>query len=197
MKDLEEFCFKFCVNHLTEVTQTAAFWQIDGNMLKEFICRASHCGAFKNWLWRPPHTHTGAHTHTQPICCCSQSSSQLVGAVTADGHSHSALCWAREKLFQNVQCLLISFSCTTIIPLKCAPLKNRPKTEILNGGQQLVFVYLLWCSALQFAFFFYCVVLAGICKCALYCPTVSRPYWYCTLTYFCVNVIWPKEFLLD
>jgi len=48
MKDLEEFCFKFCVNHLTEVTQTAAFWQIDGNMLKEFICRASHCGAFKN-----------------------------------------------------------------------------------------------------------------------------------------------------
>lgn len=47
-KDLEEFCFKFCVNHLTEVTQTAAFWQVDGNMLKEFICRASRCGAFKN-----------------------------------------------------------------------------------------------------------------------------------------------------
>uniref|UniRef100_A0A674DWX4 Regulator of chromosome condensation (RCC1) and BTB (POZ) domain containing protein 1 n=1 Tax=Salmo trutta TaxID=8032 RepID=A0A674DWX4_SALTR len=47
-EDLEEFCFKFCVNHLTEVTQTAAFWQIDGNMLKEFICRASRCGAFKN-----------------------------------------------------------------------------------------------------------------------------------------------------
>ncbi|KAI3355838.1 hypothetical protein L3Q82_004401 [Scortum barcoo] len=47
-EDLEEFCFKFCVNHLTEVTQTAAFWQIDGNMLKDFICRASRCGAFKN-----------------------------------------------------------------------------------------------------------------------------------------------------
>ncbi|XP_030635910.1 RCC1 and BTB domain-containing protein 1 isoform X1 [Chanos chanos] len=47
-EDLEEFCFKFCVNHLTEVTQTTAFWQIDGNMLKEFICRASRCGAFKN-----------------------------------------------------------------------------------------------------------------------------------------------------
>uniref|UniRef100_A0A672PLJ3 Regulator of chromosome condensation (RCC1) and BTB (POZ) domain containing protein 1 n=1 Tax=Sinocyclocheilus grahami TaxID=75366 RepID=A0A672PLJ3_SINGR len=47
-EDLEEFCFKFCVNHLTEVTQTAAFWQIDGNMLKEFISRAGHCGAFKN-----------------------------------------------------------------------------------------------------------------------------------------------------
>nr|XP_040057147.1 RCC1 and BTB domain-containing protein 1-like [Gasterosteus aculeatus aculeatus]XP_040057148.1 RCC1 and BTB domain-containing protein 1-like [Gasterosteus aculeatus aculeatus]XP_040057149.1 RCC1 and BTB domain-containing protein 1-like [Gasterosteus aculeatus aculeatus]XP_040057151.1 RCC1 and BTB domain-containing protein 1-like [Gasterosteus aculeatus aculeatus]XP_040057152.1 RCC1 and BTB domain-containing protein 1-like [Gasterosteus aculeatus aculeatus]XP_040057153.1 RCC1 and BTB domain- len=47
-KDLEEFCFKFCVNHLTEVTQTDAFWQIDGNLLKDFICRASRCGAFKN-----------------------------------------------------------------------------------------------------------------------------------------------------
>uniref|UniRef100_A0A4W4HJS1 BTB domain-containing protein n=1 Tax=Electrophorus electricus TaxID=8005 RepID=A0A4W4HJS1_ELEEL len=47
-EDLEEFCFKFCVNHLTEVTQTSAFWQIDGNLLKEFIRRASRCGAFKN-----------------------------------------------------------------------------------------------------------------------------------------------------
>ncbi|KAL6101054.1 rcbtb1 [Pungitius sinensis] len=47
-KDLEEFCFKFCVNHLTEVTQTDAFWQIDGNLLKDFICRASRSGAFKN-----------------------------------------------------------------------------------------------------------------------------------------------------
>ncbi|TWW81064.1 BTB domain-containing protein 1 Regulator of chromosome condensation and [Takifugu flavidus] len=47
-EDLEEFCFKFCVNHLTEVTQTAAFWQIDGNLLKDFICRASRCGAFRN-----------------------------------------------------------------------------------------------------------------------------------------------------
>lgn len=48
-QDLEEFCFKFCVNHMTEVTQTAAFWQIDGNLLKDFICRASRCGAFRNW----------------------------------------------------------------------------------------------------------------------------------------------------
>ncbi|MGH0138062.1 UNVERIFIED_CONTAM: hypothetical protein FKN15_026039 [Acipenser sinensis] len=47
-EDLEEFCFKFCVNHLTEVTQTAGFWQIDGSLLKEFISKASKCGAFKN-----------------------------------------------------------------------------------------------------------------------------------------------------
>uniref|UniRef100_A0A3Q3G774 Regulator of chromosome condensation (RCC1) and BTB (POZ) domain containing protein 1 n=1 Tax=Labrus bergylta TaxID=56723 RepID=A0A3Q3G774_9LABR len=42
------FCFRFCVNHLTQVTQTGAFWQVDGGMLKEFISRASRCGAFKN-----------------------------------------------------------------------------------------------------------------------------------------------------
>ncbi|XP_071400405.1 RCC1 and BTB domain-containing protein 1-like isoform X2 [Centroberyx affinis] len=47
-EDLEEFCFRFCVNHLTQVTQTGAFWQVDGGMLKEFISRASRCGAFKN-----------------------------------------------------------------------------------------------------------------------------------------------------
>uniref|UniRef100_A0A672G0W4 RCC1 and BTB domain-containing protein 1-like n=1 Tax=Salarias fasciatus TaxID=181472 RepID=A0A672G0W4_SALFA len=47
-KDLEEFCFTFCVNHLTEVTQTEALWRLDGAMLKEFVSRASRCGAFKN-----------------------------------------------------------------------------------------------------------------------------------------------------
>uniref|UniRef100_A0A8C6UBI5 Regulator of chromosome condensation (RCC1) and BTB (POZ) domain containing protein 1 n=1 Tax=Neogobius melanostomus TaxID=47308 RepID=A0A8C6UBI5_9GOBI len=47
-EDLEDFCFRFCVSHLTQVTQTQAFWQSDGAMLKEFISRASRCGAFKN-----------------------------------------------------------------------------------------------------------------------------------------------------
>uniref|UniRef100_A0A669DKD5 Regulator of chromosome condensation (RCC1) and BTB (POZ) domain containing protein 1 n=1 Tax=Oreochromis niloticus TaxID=8128 RepID=A0A669DKD5_ORENI len=47
-EDLEEFCFRFCINHLTRVTQTEAFWQVDGAMLKEFISKASRCGAFKN-----------------------------------------------------------------------------------------------------------------------------------------------------
>lgn len=49
VQDLEEFCFKFCISHLTEVTQTAAFWQMDGPLLKEFIAKASKCGAFKKW----------------------------------------------------------------------------------------------------------------------------------------------------
>lgn len=31
------------------MTQTDAFWQVDGAMLKEFISKASRCGAFKNW----------------------------------------------------------------------------------------------------------------------------------------------------
>ncbi|XP_023667236.1 RCC1 and BTB domain-containing protein 1-like isoform X2 [Paramormyrops kingsleyae] len=47
-QDLEEFCFKYCVNHLTRVTQTEAFWQIEGDLLKEFISKVSRCGAFKN-----------------------------------------------------------------------------------------------------------------------------------------------------
>ncbi|XP_077154207.1 RCC1 and BTB domain-containing protein 1 [Ranitomeya variabilis] len=47
-KDLEDFCFKFCVNHLTGVTQTMAFWQMDGMLLKDFIVKAGQCGGFKN-----------------------------------------------------------------------------------------------------------------------------------------------------
>ncbi|XP_067848698.1 RCC1 and BTB domain-containing protein 1-like isoform X2 [Heptranchias perlo] len=38
-KDLEKFCFKFCMNHLTAVTNTDAFWQMDGALLKEFIAK--------------------------------------------------------------------------------------------------------------------------------------------------------------
>ncbi|KAM4700204.1 RCC1 and BTB domain-containing protein 1 [Discoglossus pictus] len=47
-EDLEEFCFRFCVNHLTDVTQTAAFWQMDGTLLKDFILKAGRNGGFKN-----------------------------------------------------------------------------------------------------------------------------------------------------
>jgi len=45
--DLEEFCFKFCVNHLTAVTQTEAFNQLDEGTVKEFIQKAAKWGAFK------------------------------------------------------------------------------------------------------------------------------------------------------
>uniref|UniRef100_A0A3B5K3X4 RCC1 and BTB domain containing protein 2 n=2 Tax=Takifugu rubripes TaxID=31033 RepID=A0A3B5K3X4_TAKRU len=47
-RDLEDFCFKFCVNHLTAVTQTHAFADMDHELLKNFISKASRYGAFKN-----------------------------------------------------------------------------------------------------------------------------------------------------
>ncbi|XP_072254755.1 RCC1 and BTB domain-containing protein 1 [Pyxicephalus adspersus] len=47
-QDLEDFCFKFCVSHLTGVTQTAAFWQMDGTLLKDFIIKTGKSGGFKN-----------------------------------------------------------------------------------------------------------------------------------------------------
>uniref|UniRef100_A0AAQ4RKY3 RCC1 and BTB domain containing protein 2 n=1 Tax=Gasterosteus aculeatus aculeatus TaxID=481459 RepID=A0AAQ4RKY3_GASAC len=47
-RDLEEYCFKFCVNHLTAVTQTQAFADMDHDLLKNFISKASRYGAFKN-----------------------------------------------------------------------------------------------------------------------------------------------------
>ncbi|KAM9783955.1 RCC1 and BTB domain-containing protein 1-like isoform 2-T2 [Syngnathus typhle] len=46
-EDLEEFCFRFCIRHLTQVIQTATLSQVDGNVFKGFIIRASYAGAFK------------------------------------------------------------------------------------------------------------------------------------------------------
>ncbi|XP_025067554.1 RCC1 and BTB domain-containing protein 2 isoform X2 [Alligator sinensis] len=47
-QDLEEFCFRFCINHLTVVTQTQGFAEMDHDLLKNFISKASRVGAFKN-----------------------------------------------------------------------------------------------------------------------------------------------------
>ncbi|GAB6029092.1 RCC1 and BTB domain-containing protein 2 [Chamberlinius hualienensis] len=46
-KDLEEFCFRFAVNHLTAVVQTEAFSQLDESTIKGFILKAAVEGAFK------------------------------------------------------------------------------------------------------------------------------------------------------
>ncbi|XP_037113234.1 RCC1 and BTB domain-containing protein 1-like [Syngnathus acus] len=46
-EDLEEFCFRFCISHLTQMTQMPPFSQVDGNELKGFIIRASYAGAFR------------------------------------------------------------------------------------------------------------------------------------------------------
>ncbi|XP_032831091.1 RCC1 and BTB domain-containing protein 1 isoform X1 [Petromyzon marinus] len=46
-KDLEEFCFRFCLNHLTAITQTKAFERLEEPLIKDFIIRAGRAGAFK------------------------------------------------------------------------------------------------------------------------------------------------------
>ena len=47
-KDLEDFCFRFSLNHMTAVTQTEAFSGLDERILKDFITKAALHGAFKS-----------------------------------------------------------------------------------------------------------------------------------------------------
>lgn len=46
-KDLEDFCFRFAMNHLTAVVQTEAFHRLDEAAIKSFISKAAVYGAFK------------------------------------------------------------------------------------------------------------------------------------------------------
>ncbi|XP_065644177.1 RCC1 and BTB domain-containing protein 1 isoform X3 [Hydra vulgaris] len=46
-KSLEDYCFRFALNHLTAVTQTEAFRNLDGETVKAFIIKAGLSGAFK------------------------------------------------------------------------------------------------------------------------------------------------------
>ncbi|XP_076041418.1 RCC1 and BTB domain-containing protein 1-like isoform X2 [Oratosquilla oratoria] len=46
-KELEKFCFRFALNHMTEVAQTEAFMALDEHTVKNFIQRAAKHGAFK------------------------------------------------------------------------------------------------------------------------------------------------------
>lgn len=45
--DLQQFCFRFCLNHMTAVTQTESFAQLDEITVKNFIMAAAKNGAFK------------------------------------------------------------------------------------------------------------------------------------------------------
>ena len=38
-RELEEFCFKFSLNHMTAVTQTEAFAKLDEGTVKDFITK--------------------------------------------------------------------------------------------------------------------------------------------------------------
>lgn len=50
-QDLQDFCFRFAMNHMTAVTQTEAFANLDEAVMKNFIVRAAQSGAFKYWLY--------------------------------------------------------------------------------------------------------------------------------------------------
>ena len=45
---MEDFCFKFSLNHMTSVTQTEAFAKLDEGTVKDFIMKAAQSGAFKS-----------------------------------------------------------------------------------------------------------------------------------------------------
>ncbi|XP_067014556.2 RCC1 and BTB domain-containing protein 1 isoform X1 [Anabrus simplex] len=47
-KELEDFCFKFSLNHMTAIIQTEGFDNLDGQTLKNFIRKAARAGAFKS-----------------------------------------------------------------------------------------------------------------------------------------------------
>ena len=46
-KELEDFCFRFVLNHMTAVTQSEAFMHLDEAITKNLIRMAAQLGAFK------------------------------------------------------------------------------------------------------------------------------------------------------
>ena len=46
-QDLEEFCFQFITSHLTAVSQTKSFKELDGETVKTLVIKAGKAGAFK------------------------------------------------------------------------------------------------------------------------------------------------------
>ncbi len=46
-RDLESFCFRFMLNHLTEVVQTEAFRELDGGVVTDLMVKVAVKGGFK------------------------------------------------------------------------------------------------------------------------------------------------------
>ena len=46
-KELEEYCFKFALNHMTAVVQTEDFAKLDESIMRTFIVKAAQVGIFK------------------------------------------------------------------------------------------------------------------------------------------------------
>jgi hypothetical protein len=47
-QELEEFCFKFSLNHMTAIIETEGFTSLDDQIVKSFIRKAAKFGAFKS-----------------------------------------------------------------------------------------------------------------------------------------------------
>jgi RCC1 and BTB domain-containing protein len=47
-QELEEFCFKFSLNHMTAIIQTEGFSALDEQTVKNFVRKAAEFGAFKS-----------------------------------------------------------------------------------------------------------------------------------------------------
>ncbi|KDR17139.1 RCC1 and BTB domain-containing protein 1-like isoform X2 [Zootermopsis nevadensis] len=47
-KELEEFCFKFCLNHMTAIIQTEGFNSLEEQTVKNFIRKAATSGVFRS-----------------------------------------------------------------------------------------------------------------------------------------------------
>jgi RCC1 and BTB domain-containing protein len=45
--DLEEFCFRFLTNHLTEIALSGALNDLDEVCVKNFLVKAAAAGAFR------------------------------------------------------------------------------------------------------------------------------------------------------
>lgn len=48
LQELEEFCFKFSLNHMTAIIETEGFASLDEQMVKSFIRKAAKFGAFRS-----------------------------------------------------------------------------------------------------------------------------------------------------
>ena len=47
LQTLEEVCFKFALQHMTQVTLSDGFTELEGTLVKQFIQKAAQQGAFK------------------------------------------------------------------------------------------------------------------------------------------------------
>ncbi|CAB0012848.1 unnamed protein product [Nesidiocoris tenuis] len=69
-QELEEFCFRFALNHMTDVVQSRGFASLDETTIKNFITKAAKAGAFKTEArrsgWRTGEVSSESHLQLKP-----------------------------------------------------------------------------------------------------------------------------------